>query len=69
MAFDRDGTVIRGSDVVRFDWAEHIHKKFVRADYPNKPQEDHGFSDDELSDVFLETHFRGGKAAADKEKH
>ena len=61
MAFERDGTPIRGSDVVRFGWVEYIHSQFNREDYPNKPSQDHGLSDAELGDVFLETHFPGGK--------
>lgn len=67
MAFERDGLPIDGSDVVRFGYAESIHQHFVRSDYPNQPKADHGFTDDQLGDVFLETHLPGGKASAKKE--
>ena len=61
IAFEHDGSPIRCSDVVRFGWAETIHRNFNRRDYPNQPNENHGLSDDELGDVFLETHYPGGK--------
>lgn len=69
MAFEIDGKPILGSDEVRFGWVEHIHKHFNRDKYPNQPKEDHGMSDEQLGDVFLDTHYPGGKEAARKERN
>lgn len=69
LAFERDGTSIPGSDVVRFDLAERTHMKFKRNDYPNQPREDHGLNAKQLEKIFLETHCPGGEAAAVKARN
>ena len=68
MAFEIDSKPILGSDAVRFGWSETIHKYFVPENYPNQPRKDLGLSNDELEDIFLETHYPGGKIAAKRDR-